>query len=1410
MAIDVRAKVYALLEGSTAPVSIVQGSVADESVSPGQAIIRCRGQLIVEGSRNVARGDRVRISYIKEDRLYTLPRTLYALSSFIDPFRKTTVIQLGDKLVLNENLRPSSFQLENNPLFPEDAEEGDTFQWPLPYENPDPDSPDFIEYTYNGICWEREPETVFWKLNSNQLGLEEIYAGLTAAVAAKVPLTIPASAILLKCLAGLGLVRASGVVLSLHYEQGQISLEGGYLNALEQILSAEGYVGYIDTEGSFRVARPITSSNSLPLLTKTALIDIGPGDLGPLPIPPDEEDVEPGEPGEEPDNTEPEPPIARNFSHETIYEKDADAFINFSEFEQNTQIDQAFQTTKTRGDFQVITAASSEGDATIDLENGWVKVDPPHGFVGTIQLAYAVNDGFNTSGGAFCYIAWTESLPPPPPPPGGPAKPLGGETFEFQTGSEIETKIDYNNPDDGSLSTQTYTHSPRSSTQEIYGSYGEVTYRWEEAVSGGAATAGNVFKLHLEAGLVPTSSEARIITTTTFEYRYENAYAPECKLGAECPPDIDVPESPAPGDIVTIGNCNYAYTDENVWVSSGDTPDPQKVVSVNGKSILLSELVGNEDAKPLPALQITRVYESLYHIAGAINWPELDIAVPPMGPETLLVEEVYTQYSNDAESGASRTLVTRYTARYKLTEGQQYLAELRNTYDTFSTQLAVNNRYLSILNYATQLIFNNAETTLRGDRSYGAQIAPMGDKLFPGVNEGTTGGTGSLTPKRPLSQGAPGSTEPEPKAPVVLDENGQAIKDYEAWQLANRQTAYRWYVRTFNALANGSRYGMALELAPFGVPLNQLQTFALNIDGVVAVYRNNGLSFAFDSNGIILSNDALLVGGAGFDDSVADPGEQYFPTAPNYSGLQPISGGSPVPEYEPPYSAPLPEDFDPETDLGTVTDSAGSNTSGGTEQVIDVDGVIPIEPLITTVRAGLRIGMTYKKFEYSLLGTSTDQAVGVVVGIAAQRVKLVPVPAAAITLAAGAPAVSIGAATRPPVALVTIAALGPAISAGVSVAVPVANIAVAPATGPIVPRDAIVFTPPTTDIAVSAIVPAVVGGASVAVPAGDIAVAAVAPTTSITVPPVFKVVTYTGNGSTLTVSGLNFEPSVVWTKRRSGATGDHVVYDNVRGTTKYWRPSNSGAEVTSATTLTSFDSDGFTLGSSTVSNVNTAPYVAWCWPDLGSAASNIDGTITTSVATSAGMGLSIFTYTGNGSSGATVGHGLGEEPDFVIVKNLGASSTVAIAGSPLLAANSYLNVFGNNASASNSAYLQGYSSTTVTLGTINNTNANTNTYVGYAFVSVTNKSKINTYSGTGTTDNSITTGFTPSFVLIKSLSIGDWMYFDTARGATEQLIHTTAVATTVDKITFDANGFTVKANQNTNTNAQTFLYMAFL
>ena len=91
---------------------------------------------------------------------------------------------------------------------------------------------------------------------------------------------------------------------------------------------------------------------------------------------------------------------------------------------------------------------------------------------------------------------------------------------------------------------------------------------------------------------------------------------------------------------------------------------------------------------------------------------------------------------------------------------------------------------------------------------------------------------------------------------------------------------------------------------------------------------------------------------------------------------------------------------------------------------------------------------------------------------------------------------------------------------------------------------------------------------------------------------------YTGNGSTNAITGVGFQPDWVWIKRRDG-TNTHNLFDAVRGATKALESNEALAEQTLSTALTSFDSDGFTLGSGGDVNSSSASQVSWNWKANG-------------------------------------------------------------------------------------------------------------------------------------------------------------------------------------------------------------------
>ena len=332
----------------------------------------------------------------------------------------------------------------------------------------------------------------------------------------------------------------------------------------------------------------------------------------------------------------------------------------------------------------------------------------------------------------------------------------------------------------------------------------------------------------------------------------------------------------------------------------------------------------------------------------------------------------------------------------------------------------------------------------------------------------------------------------------------------------------------------------------------------------------------------------------------------------------------------------------------------------------------------------------------------------------------------------------------------------------------------------------------------------------------------------------FAATTYTGTGATRsvtnTVNGFSMQPDFVWIKGRS-LVSNNALQDAVRGATLQLSSNLTAAEITSSGEVTAFNSNGFSVGndaSGYTTNANGSTYVGWQWrASNASAVTNTSGSITSSVSANQTAGFSIVTYTGNGSAGATVGHGLGVAPKMIILKNrsnaTGYSWPVMHTSLP---ANG--NVFLNLTQAYQTTYTTGgianpaNSSTFgfTTTSTLEQVNANTNTYVAYCFAAVPGYSAFGSYTGNGSTDGPfVFTGFLPRFVLTKrSDSTGPWQILDSSRdtynSSIKALFPNTSGAeanfTQPNGIDFLSNGFKLR-NTSTDDNASggTYIYAAF-
>ena len=318
----------------------------------------------------------------------------------------------------------------------------------------------------------------------------------------------------------------------------------------------------------------------------------------------------------------------------------------------------------------------------------------------------------------------------------------------------------------------------------------------------------------------------------------------------------------------------------------------------------------------------------------------------------------------------------------------------------------------------------------------------------------------------------------------------------------------------------------------------------------------------------------------------------------------------------------------------------------------------------------------------------------------------------------------------------------------------------------------------------------------------------------------FNTKLYTGTGAENAISDIGFNPDWVWFKKRS-ASEHHFVYDQVRGALKKIAPSNTNAEGTETQTLKSFDTGGYTLGTSAEVNGSSTTYVAWNWKANGQGSANTDGSInTTYTSANTTSGFSISKYTGTGSN-ATVGHGLGVAPRVVMVKDLSSSGawrmyTAATGNQSQLALDQTSAADSGNTTMWNST---SPTSTVFSIGTHGNVNTSGNNYIAYCFADVQGFSKVGgSYTGNGSaTDGAfVYTGFKPAFVLLKGKgNTSGWCLIDNKRNPENAVnkklfANLTNAEATADVCDFLSNGFKLRTTDSSqNDSGQGYIYMAF-
>jgi len=320
----------------------------------------------------------------------------------------------------------------------------------------------------------------------------------------------------------------------------------------------------------------------------------------------------------------------------------------------------------------------------------------------------------------------------------------------------------------------------------------------------------------------------------------------------------------------------------------------------------------------------------------------------------------------------------------------------------------------------------------------------------------------------------------------------------------------------------------------------------------------------------------------------------------------------------------------------------------------------------------------------------------------------------------------------------------------------------------------------------------------------------------------FNTVTFTGNNSTQNITGVGFQPDWVWLKKRNGTANHHAV-DAVRGVGYYLYPNLTNVQGGNGSSLlTAFGADGFTLDNGADSNGSGATGVSWSWKaGTGAGSSNTNGSINTaSTSVNSTAKFSISKYTGTGSAGATIGHGLGVKPSMIIVKGITYAEEWEIYHKSLGATKTIK--LNNNAAASTTSSRWNDAEPTSSVFTVGNADATNKSgydYIAYCFANVDGYSKFGSYTGNGNADGAfVYTGFKPAFLITKKTSAtGPWDMFDNKRNVINPVnsrLHPNASDTeytnSAMNIDFVSNGFKLRTTDNElNTDNADYIYMAF-
>jgi hypothetical protein len=308
---------------------------------------------------------------------------------------------------------------------------------------------------------------------------------------------------------------------------------------------------------------------------------------------------------------------------------------------------------------------------------------------------------------------------------------------------------------------------------------------------------------------------------------------------------------------------------------------------------------------------------------------------------------------------------------------------------------------------------------------------------------------------------------------------------------------------------------------------------------------------------------------------------------------------------------------------------------------------------------------------------------------------------------------------------------------------------------------------------------------------------------------VFSTYLYDGGftGAIVNNIDLSTKGGLVWLKFRSGSASEtnHELFDTVRGTGKFLVTNSNAAQVTDASSLNSFNTNGFNIQTDPGMDAAGSIYASWTFRKQAKF-------------------FDVLTYTGNGTSSKTISHSLGSTPGCIIVKKTGTTSGWYFYHRSLAANNSMELQASDPAGLTNN--FSGVTSTSFNVTSATDTNENNQAYIAYLWAhdaggfglsGADNVITCGSYTGNGSaTGPTVDLGYEPQWVMTKraTVSTGNWIIFDNMRGlsmtdAARLLPNGGNAESSSTFIAPTSTGFKVTStDQDINISGSTYIYIA--